>query len=200
MPSRADFLAAQLRKDPVYVTDNAPERLPPGTAARIKASVSRLGVPVYLVVALMNLSRTDADQADTLVPLLHDRLGKDGIYIVAGPDGFGAAQQYGGSLPVAHAWDTTDRELPSRPGVVKYIDHFVELLRSGHAEDRYRNPQRAPETTERATPDPYDEKDRKETQAVELGSVLSALPLLGLLIFRRLRKRPAAARARKGNT
>lgn len=200
MPSRADFLAAQLRKDPVYVTDNAPERLPPGTAARIKASVSRLGVPVYLVVALMNLSRTDADQADTLVPLLHDRLGKDGIYIVVGLDGFGAAQQYGGSLPVAHAWEATDRELPSSPGVVKYIDHFVELLKSGHTEDRYRNPQRAPEPTERDTPDPYDEMDRKDTRAVELGSVLSGLPLLGLLIFLRLRKKPAAPRARRART
>src|SRR5438045_1201970 len=80
----ARFYADRLRGDPVYVTGNAPDLIPQDAAAQIKGIIGGLGVPVYVVVAL---SPAAVDAPESLVPLIHDQLGRPGIYIVAGPRG-----------------------------------------------------------------------------------------------------------------
>ncbi|TDB89897.1 hypothetical protein E1264_06710 [Actinomadura sp. KC216] len=193
-PSRADHLAAALRRDPVYVTDHAPRSLPPDAAARIRASVARLGVPAY--VAVTPTLGLGADQPPgALTVLLRDRLGKDGIYIVVDPSGgHGEARQFGGSrrLPVDDAWWAAKFELPYDVSAVDMIGRFVDIALSGRARERRDHPGPRPKSATRRALDADDKADRRadrvEMAAFGGGAALGGLPLLGLLVARRVRR------------
>ncbi|HEX2313771.1 MAG TPA: hypothetical protein VHJ17_08565 [Thermomonospora sp.] len=188
--SRADRLAALLARDPVQVTDHAPRELPADTEARIRAAVARLRVPVYVVVAPLPSSIDDPDtRADRLIPLLRDRLGKDGIYVVTGSSGFGTARQYGGSLPVDRAWSTAEYELPYDATVAQVVERFVEILTAPDVEARIEHRREAPEDD---SPSRGEIRDRKEMAAMGAGALVGGLPLLFLLFRQRVR------RSRKG--
>lgn len=186
---RADYIAARLRRDPVYVTDEAPRLLGPSTAARIKADVARLGEPVYVVVALT----MPGDDPDALLPLLHDRLGKDGLYLFVPPGGEGSAvrqygpppRAYGGGLPLDEIMLTADEELPYDRDAGQFIRRFVDLALSPDARREYDHPRRPPEPRPAASSD-----DGSGTElAIFLGgSGLGGLPLLALLVRARGRR------------
>lgn len=189
--SRADHLAAALRRDPVYVTDHAPRALAPDAAARIRAAARRLGVPVYVAVTPTLLGGGTEDSGD-LVPLLRDRLRRDGVYIVIAPEGTdGAAHQYGGgrSLPVEDAWAATELEMPYDAGAVAVLDRFVEIAVSGRARERRDHPRPRPKSRVRQALDEDDASDRRaellERSAFGGGAALSGLPLLALFVIRR---------------
>ncbi len=208
--SRADHIAAALRRDPVYVTDHAPRVLPPDAAARIKASIARLGVPAYVAVT-PTTGIGEQNPGDSLVALLRDRLRKDGVYIVVDPSGgHGEARQFGGTrrLPVDDAWSAADFELPSDASAPEVIERFVEIALSGRAGERREHPRPAPDSEIRKALDADDAADRRAAY-VEWGvfggaAVLSGGIILGLLIRHRVRrskpkrKRPAAGRKAKG--
>ncbi|RAY12182.1 hypothetical protein DPM19_26020 [Actinomadura craniellae] len=177
-PTRADVLAARLAKDPVQVTDHAPRELPADTAARIRAAVGRLGVPCYVVVGLPGLDERPGE----LIPLLRDRLGRDGVYLVTDPAGGGTARQYGGSLPVTDAWLAAGRELPYDAGAARHVERFVEILRDPNAGRRIAERWRTPRPERR---DLSEERDRREMAALGGGAVLGGLPVLVLLVVRR---------------
>ncbi|TMR07511.1 hypothetical protein ETD83_00605 [Actinomadura soli] len=193
-PSRADHLAAALRRDPVYVTDHAPRSLPPDAAARIRASVARLGVPAYVAVT-PTVGLGEENPADSLAALLRDRLGKDGVYIVVDPSGgHGEARQFGGSrrLPVDDAWWAAKFELPHDVSAPDMVGRFVDVALSGRARERRDHPRPRPESATRKALNADDEADRRadhvEMAAFGGGAALSGLPLLGLLVVRRVRR------------
>lgn len=208
--SRADHIAAALRRDPVYVTDHAPRVLPADAAARIKASIARLGVPAYVTVT-PTTGIGEQNPGDSLVALLRDRLRKDGVYVVVDPSGgHGEARQFGGTrrLPVDDAWSAAGFELPSDASAPEVIERFVEIALSGRARERRENPRPAPDSEIRKALDADDAADRRAAY-VEWGvfggaAVLSGGIILGLLIRHRVRrskpkrKRPAAGRKAKG--
>jgi hypothetical protein len=184
--SLADRLAGLLAKDPVQVTDHAPREVPADTEARIRAAVGRLRVPVYVVVAPPPSSIDDPDsRADRLIPLLRDRLGKDGIYVVTGSSGFGTARQFGGSLPVDRAWSTAEYELPYDATVAQVVERFVEILTAPDVEARIERRREAPEDD---SPSRGDIRDRKEMAAMGAGALIGGLPLLFLLFRNRIRR------------
>ncbi|WP_433338101.1 hypothetical protein [Spirillospora sp. CA-294931] len=186
--SRADHLAAQLRRDPVYVTDHAPRALTPDTAARIRAALGRLGVPYYVAVTPEILG--GGQDSGDLVPLLRDRLRRDGLYVVVTPASTGgAARQFGGgrALPVEDAWAAMEAETAYDAGATARIERFVEIALSGRARERRDNPRKAAKSRVRAALDRDDASERRarwiEAGALGAGSALSGVPLL-IMMFR----------------
>ncbi|MGI5200898.1 hypothetical protein ACQEU6_04795 [Spirillospora sp. CA-108201] len=190
---RADAIAAALRRDPVYVTDHAPRALPPDTAARIKASVARLGVPVYVAVTL-DTGLGPQNAAESLAALLRDRLGKDGVYIVVPPSGgSGELRRFGGdrALPLDDAWAAAEAETPYDASAPEMIALFVDIALSGHAGERREHPRPRPKSKVREALDADDAADRRASR-IEWGlftggAVVSGGAILGLLVGRRVR-------------
>lgn len=202
--TRIGAITDALRRDPVYVTDQVPRLLPPGTAGKIKALVGRLGVPVYVVVTLPARYREDDSQApsdlEAMVPVLHDRLGKDGVYLVVDPGGgLGDVQQFGGTrrIDVEHAYQAATSELPYEAGLLSVLDRFVEIALSGRAKERALHPSPRPESATRRELDAYDRGNHRAAvengTALGVGAGLGGLIVLGLLVGRRIRRgrRPA---------
>ncbi|MFI0349350.1 hypothetical protein [Actinomadura sp. 9N407] len=184
-PSRADLLAERLAADPIHVTDHAPREVPADAArARIRALVARLGVPAYVVVGPASLPVSQIDNRD-LIPLLHDRLNKDGVYIVTNASGNGSARQYGGSLPAEQAWLTARIELPYKADVVAHVERFVEIMTAPDIAARITRRREAVEPPRR---DLGGERDRKEQRAMVIGTAIGTLPVILLLAVLRLRK------------
>jgi hypothetical protein len=206
--TRIGAITAALKRDPVYVTDQVPRLLPPGTAGKIKALVGRLGVPVYVVVTLPVRHRDDTEapsDLEAMVPVLHDRLGKDGVYLVVDPSvGLGDVQQFGGTrrIDVEHAYQAATSELPYEAGLLSVLDRFVEIALSGRARERALHPSPRPESATRRELDAYDRGNHRATvenrTALGVGAGLGGLIVLGLLVGRRIRlaKRPVPGGAR----
>jgi len=184
--SWADLLARQLKQNPVQVTDHEPRAIPEGAAERIEKAMSALGEPFFVVVKTSGIDSEESEGPPELVPLLHDRLRKDGIYLVVKSSGTGEVRQYGGSRPVDRAWSTARYELPYDTDVVRLVELFVEILRAPDVNARIEARREAPESAFRET---ADERDRTEMTAFVVGSVLGGVPLLMLMVFRSVRKR-----------
>ncbi|MFA1551178.1 hypothetical protein [Actinomadura chokoriensis] len=200
--SRIDHLTAELRRDPVYVTDHAPRAVPEDAAQRIKKAVARLGVPAYVAVTPARLA--DGYGTEDLVPLLHDDLGRPGVYIVADPtsSSFSAVQYGGATLPVQDAVWATWSELPSDAGAVAMVERFVEIALSGHAEERRERAGPRPKSKVRIALDARDRSEREasraEWRAFAGGTTLSGAALLLLLVlYRRRTARAKTAQAGK---
>ncbi|MEV0667799.1 hypothetical protein ACIBI3_17880 [Actinomadura luteofluorescens] len=190
--SRADAVAAALRRDPVYVTDHAPRALPPDAAARIRASVARLGVPTYVAVTPTS-GLGPQDPSESFASLLRDRLRKDGVYIVVPPSGGGGEiRQFGDArgLPLDDAWAAADSETPYDAGAPEVIARFVDIALSGHARERRDHPRPRPKSKVRKALDADDAADRRasriEWSLFAGGAALSGGSILGLLVGRRV--------------
>ncbi|MEV3926659.1 hypothetical protein [Actinomadura coerulea] len=196
---RADAVAAALRRDPVYVTDHAPRALPPDAAARIKASVARLGVPVYVAVTPVS-GLGPQNPSESFAALLRDRLGKDGVYIVVPPSGGGGEiRQFGAvrGLPLDDAWSAAGSETAYDVGAPELIARFVDIALSGRARERRDHPRPRPESKVRKALDADDAADRRaariEWGVFAGGTALSGGSILGLLVGRRVRSARRAA-------
>ncbi|MFA1537522.1 hypothetical protein [Actinomadura monticuli] len=202
--SRIDHLIAELRRDPVYVTDHAPRALPADAAGRIKKAVARLGVPAYVAVTPTVLA--DGYGTEDLVPLLHDDLGRPGVYIVADPTSpsFTAVQYGGATLPVKDAMWATASELPSDAGAVAMVERFVEIVLSGRAKERREAGGPRPKSKTRIALDAHDRSERAasraEWRAFATGTALSGGALLLLLLllasYRNRRRKARAGKTR----
>ncbi|MBO2462470.1 hypothetical protein [Actinomadura violacea] len=203
--TRIGAIVAQLKRDHVYVTDQVPRALPPSTAGEIKALVGRLQVPTYVVVT-SPARRSDDDthapsDLESLVPVLHDRLGKDGVYMVVDPRGaLGDVQQFGGTrrIDVEDAYEAATSELPYEAGLLKVLARFVDIALSGQVQERAHHPSPRPKSAVRRELDAYDRGNHeaavKNNTALGVGSGLGGLIVLGLLVGRRIhrgRRRPA---------
>lgn len=201
--SRADAIAAALRRDPVYVTDHAPRALPPDAAARIRASVARLGVPVYVAVTPTS-GLGPQNPSESFASLLRDRLRKDGVYIVVPPSGGGGEiRQFGDvrGLPLDDAWSAAESETPYDAGAPGVIALFVDIALSGHARERRDHPRPRPKSKVREALDADDAADRRASRIewglFALGTTLSGGSILGLLAGRRVLLARRARRPRR---
>ncbi|GLZ11365.1 hypothetical protein Acsp04_16000 [Actinomadura sp. NBRC 104425] len=193
--SLADRLARLLADDPVQVTDHALRALPYDAHERIRAAVARLGVPAYVVVTpgLTEVSPRD----DDLIASLHDRLGKDGVYIVTDSSGSGTARQFGGTLPADSAWTAAYLRSDRDEGLVEQITRFVDIVTAPDAQrriDQAREEARRDDSSD--GPSESDIRDRKEMAAFGAGTALTGVPML-VLLLRRSSRRGAARAARR---
>ena len=80
----ADALAQSLADDPVHVTAAAEARVPDAAAAQLREKAQSLPYPVHVVLVDDSLNEESGSE---LVDLLADRVGEDGVYLVASPYG-----------------------------------------------------------------------------------------------------------------
>ena len=92
---RVDSIAKQLRTDPVFVSSAAIRSVPPAQVAALRRAVAAAAVPVFVVVAPSFGGEPGLGTLRPLPDLLHDRLERDGIYLVVDLSPSAYAQAFG---------------------------------------------------------------------------------------------------------
>ncbi|MEO3768566.1 hypothetical protein [Streptomyces sp. B8F3] len=194
---QAAYLAERLRADPVYVTDQAPREIPRSSAPEFAKAAKRTGVPTYVVLLP---ERNPFDER--LLGAVHDRLRRDGLYVLLDSSGIGiTAVPFGVDVPAESATTVALYELPYDAGPLLTFRRFVEVLTdddpAGRAEaarkkyggDAGRAPKEEPDKLHITRTD-------RANQSFLTGILLAGVPLLTLLlvlhVLRRRRRRAAA--------
>ncbi|MEU6995592.1 hypothetical protein ABZ953_33670 [Streptomyces sp. NPDC046465] len=217
--TQAATLAAHLRADPVYVTDQLPRAVPRSTAPDFARLAERTGVPTYVLVLPEGGSGGSGGggagdgAGEALLGAVHDRLGRDGLFVLVDDSSVVAAGAYGVRVPAEDARTVQVYELPYDAGALLSFERFVEVVSLGRA--------KAAERAESAREEygghgPYGEgyKDPeplhigpadRRNQSFMTGIALAALPLLVLLLVPYVRRwwgrrRPGTGGSGTGST
>lgn len=126
-PTQATHLADHLRENPVYVTDQLPRAVPRSTAPAFARLAERTGVPTYVLV-LPSRSGTEGRE---LLGAVHDRLGRDGLYVLLDESTVSVAAAYGVRAPAEDATTVVLYEVPYDAGPVRSFERFVEVVAQG---------------------------------------------------------------------
>ncbi|MGW0596211.1 hypothetical protein ACWD11_03600 [Streptomyces sp. NPDC002776] len=190
-PARADtqaaYLADRLRESPVYVSDQLPRDVPKSMTPDFAEVAKRTGVPTYVLV----LPGQAAD-GEALLGAVHDRLGKDGLFVLIDESSVSHATAYGVSAPAENALTICLYELPYDAGSLREFELFAEAIAQG--------PEKAAARAEAAR-EKYQDDDPeqmyigpadRENQSTLTGVLLAGAPTLLLLLIpyvRRWRRR-----------
>ncbi|UQT57027.1 hypothetical protein M4V62_19030 [Streptomyces durmitorensis] len=174
-PTQPAALADLLRADPVYVTDQLPRDIPRSTAPQFKKLAQRTKVPTYVLVL--------PDQgvgADRLLAAVHDRLGRDGLYVLVDDMGVAEATAFGVRAPADDASTVALYELPYDAGPLLSFERFTDVIAQGsekaaeRAEAARQEDAAAHGEEEKLHIDPVD----RDNQSFVTGIALSGVPLL----------------------
>jgi hypothetical protein len=185
--TQAAYLADRLRENPVHVTDQLPREVPRSMAPDFTRLAKKTGVPTYVLVLPM-LSSTDGEQ---LLGAVHDRLGRDGLYVLIEGTDVAEARAYGVRAPTDAAVTVTRYELAYDAGPLLSFERFVDVIAQGEekaasraeaARERYRDDEPA---------EMYIGPSDRQNQSFLTGILLTGVPLSILLL---------AAYARRGRT
>jgi hypothetical protein len=80
---RVDRITAALRQSPVFVDPDVSYLLSEQDRTRLTRQIATAGVPIYLVAVPLLSEDESAGNADYLGYLLHRRLGRSGVYLIA---------------------------------------------------------------------------------------------------------------------
>lgn len=83
---RFDRIAGALERDPFYVDPEASEALPQAERADAEKAMGSTGVPVYTVVVPLTTDDESEGEGDAFLHTLHDRMGRDGVYVAVDQD------------------------------------------------------------------------------------------------------------------
>jgi hypothetical protein len=203
---QTDFLATQLKKSPVFVSDSITRRLDDADRATLLRQVKDMPFPTFLVVA-PQLSETYT-RDDERLALLRDALGQDGVYILSDDRATSVeVAAFGVQLPMrarditnATYWDF-DRKDPA----MEKLEYVLTLARG---EPRMPRAERAaiPPSEGGPAPTPYEPRktaDEQEAENVRLGFAIIGVFGLGavlspILLERRRRRRLGRGRRHAG--
>ncbi|SHM32656.1 hypothetical protein [Streptomyces yunnanensis] len=197
--SQSAYLAEQLRRDPVYISDQLPRSVPRSTAPAFAAEAKRLHVPTYLVVLPLH---TSGGPDSGLLAGIHDRLGRKGLYVSLSEMGLMDVQTYGVSVPGAQdAQTATSYEMPTDATPREEFRHFVDVLTSGQANQRADRARAAYGGAYNSHEPPalHTSRTDREDQSFLTGVAVTGVPLAALLIAkyavrrRRLRREEGEA-------
>jgi hypothetical protein len=87
--SRAAYIAAQLQRDPVFVSPSLSRVAAPAAVEALRKRVAAMPYPTYVAFVPLFTEEPDARTLRQILPILRDRLGRDGLYIVADGSGYG---------------------------------------------------------------------------------------------------------------
>ncbi|NSC23408.1 hypothetical protein FM076_20530, partial [Streptomyces albus subsp. chlorinus] len=172
----AAYLAAQLRKSPVHISDQVPRSVPLSARPAFVKEARRTGVPTYVLV-LPGVPGRGAGGAEGLLAAVHDRLAKKGLYVLVGSSGTTDAAAFGVDVPARDAAMATTFELPYDAGALESFRHFVAVLRSGDAARRADQGAEASRTGKEPEPLHTSSTDR-DNQSFRTGILLTGVPLL----------------------
>ncbi|MGP3951652.1 hypothetical protein [Streptomyces sp. 7N604] len=138
-PDRAQvaYLAGQLRRNPIHISDQMPRELARSAAPVLAGAAERLGGPVYVLALPVGIADVPDEK---LLDAVHARLGRDGLYILLDESSVGAARPYGIGISAEEAADAAyavSYEMPYDAGAERSFRRFVEILDSGKARQRY---------------------------------------------------------------
>ncbi|MEW2610346.1 hypothetical protein AB0937_09065 [Streptomyces sp. NPDC047880] len=193
--TQSSYLADRLRENPVYVSDQLPREVPLSTAPDFARLAKKTGVPTYLLVLPM-LSSSDGRQ---LLGAVHDRLGRDGLYVLIEGTDVAQATAWGVRVPAEAAATVALYELPYDAGPLRSFECFVEVIAQGGpkaaaraeaARERFRDGGEPAEM--------YIGPSDRNNQSFLTGSLLTGVPLLIVLTagYVRRRRRRSGARRR----
>lgn len=131
-PSPGERLAAALRRSPIHVDPSLASALPPADRRALAAKLRKAPAPVYVVLVPLVKGGTWTD-ADQLATVVHDRLGRDGIFITFGDDTTDlTAREWGGDHQARDAaWAVTlDRAMDDAPLAAR-LSRVADLIISG---------------------------------------------------------------------
>ncbi|NLU66894.1 hypothetical protein [Streptomyces sp. HNM0574] len=190
--SQTAYLAERLRENPVYVTDQAPRVTPRSSAPAFAEQAKRTGVPTYVMVLPSGVT---AGQTD-LLPAVHDRLGKDGLYLLLNDRGYQTeAAAFGVDVPYEEAGRAALYESPHDATSLEYLTRFVDILRLGPAgaEARAESAERkygvdSGNEPERAYVTAWEREEQSRLTGLLLGGVPVLVVGLGWCVRRRGRR------------
>ncbi|MER5574233.1 hypothetical protein [Streptomyces massasporeus] len=193
-PTQAAYLADRLRENPVYVTDQLPREVPRSTAPGFAGLAKKTGVPTYVLV-LPTWSGTDGKQ---LLGAVHDRLGRDGLYVLIEGTDVAQATAWGVRVPAEAAATVALYELPYDAGPVRSFERFVEVIAQGEAKATARA--EAARERFRGGDEPaemYIGPSDRRNQSFLTGILLTGVPLSILLLSRFARRLRGRRRPKK---
>ncbi|MGW2312891.1 hypothetical protein [Actinomadura luteofluorescens] len=137
-PSPGERLAAALRRSPVHVDPSLASALPAPARRTLIAKLRKAPAPVFVVLVpiVKGGTWTDAEQLATVV---HDRLGRDGIFITFDDDSRDLrAREWGGDHRADRAaWAVTlDRAMDDAPLAAR-LSRVADLIVSGTGQQEY---------------------------------------------------------------
>ncbi|MFF3735384.1 hypothetical protein ACFYXM_35240 [Streptomyces sp. NPDC002476] len=179
--TRSERLAEELRKNPVYVSADRPRKLPRSLAPDIAALAERTGVPTYVLA----LPTDDA----TLLSLVHDRLGKNGLYVLIGDYGNITSSAFGVDVPVEEARRIALYGTPYRAGPLASFESFVDAIASGHDRAAARADELYDRYRKDGKPTLYISSTDRQNQNLLLGLAVVVIPGLVLALGIRLSRR-----------
>ncbi|WP_019633728.1 hypothetical protein [Actinomadura atramentaria] len=145
-PSPGEKIAAALRRTPVYVDASLASALPAADRRRLVAAMAKAPVPVFAVIVPIVAGGTWSD-GDQLLTVVHDRLGRDGVYvgfgktsdtIVAREWRGGRSEKYGSPHSALEAaWAVNfDRKMDDA-SLYTRLTRFTDLIVSGKGKAEY---------------------------------------------------------------
>ncbi|MDG9708071.1 hypothetical protein [Streptomyces sp. DH10] len=189
--TQAAYFADRLREDPVYVTDQLPREIPRSTAPAFARLAKKTGVPTYVLV-LPGLSGVDGKQ---LLGAVHDRLGRDGLYVLVDDTQVAEATAYGVRAPADAASTVALYELPFDAGPLLSFERFVDVVALGGEKATARAEAARENYGDDGPADMYIGPSDRRNQSFLTGILLTGVPLLILLTagYARRRRGPAGA-------
>nr|WP_260860226.1 hypothetical protein [Streptomyces cupreus] len=182
--TQAAYLADRLRENPVYVSDQLPREVPKSMTRDFARVAKSTGVPTYVVV----LPSQAAADGEGLLGAVHDRLGRDGLYVVIDESSVSYALALGVSAPADDALTVCLYELPYDAGPLREFELFAEVIAEGSgkaaaraeaAREKYRDDEPA---------EMYIGPSDRENQSFLTGMLLTGAPLLILLLVPGVRR------------
>ncbi|MEU9628646.1 hypothetical protein AB0D89_17785 [Streptomyces luteogriseus] len=185
--TQAAYLADRLRENPVHVTDQLPREVPRSTAPDFARLAKKTGLPTYLLVLPMQNS-TDGKE---LLGAVHDRLGRDGLYVLIEGTDVAEATAYGVRAPAEAALTVTRYELAYDAGPLLSFERFVDVIAQGEEKAASRAEAAREKYRDEEPAEMYIGPSDRQNQSFLTGILLTGVPLSILLL---------AAYARRGRT
>ena len=200
-PSPGERLAAALRRSPVHVDPSLASALPAAARRALIAKLRKAPAPVFVVLVpiVKGGTWTDAEQLATVV---HDRLGRDGIFITFDDDSQDLrAREWGGDHRADRAaWAVTlDRAMDDAPLAAR-LSRVADLIVSGTGQQEYDRVSAEIDKRYKArhgTPPPEHGADGGGL-AVPLGAGAAGVAVAGVAGFLLWRRRRMASVRREG--
>lgn len=146
--SRAAYVAARLRRDPVFISPSLTRIASPAAVAALRKRVAAMPYPTYVAVLPQFTEDPDVETLSQLIPLLRDRVGRDGLYLVADGSGYGleaAAIGVRTKGDVGRAGLVAGDGLPRGSGPLAEVDVALRHLATGYVPEFSLDEQRAAE-------------------------------------------------------
>ncbi|MGW7076805.1 hypothetical protein [Streptomyces sp. NPDC054866] len=193
--TQAAALAALLRDDPVHVTDQLPREIPRSAAPDFAKLAKRTGVPTYVLVL-----PDQGSNADRLLAAVHDRLGRDGLYVLVDEMGVADAAAFGVRAPADDASTVALYELPYDAGPLLSFERFTDVIAQGSKKAA----ERAEAARKKYGGDTGEEVDKmhidpadRDNQSFVTGIALTGVPLLILALSPYIRRYVRQSRRRQ---